>query len=43
MRSVAHVSWLTDLKGVTVAGSTPHLRNVSAAKELQEKETDPIS
>lgn len=39
-RSVAHVSRLTCLKGVIVAGSAAWLRNVSAAKELQKKKAD---
>lgn len=36
-----HVSQLTRLKGVIVAGSAACLRNVSAPKELQEKKTEP--
>lgn len=37
-----HVSQLTCLKGVIVAGSAPWLRNVSAAKELQKRSQSPI-
>lgn len=36
-----HISQLTCLKGVIVAASAAWLRNVSAAKELREKKSDP--
>lgn len=40
-KDLQHVSQLTCLKGVIVAGSAAWLRNISAAEELQEKKSEP--